>query len=325
MLRSASENFMTPWLCAGDWNLPELHSPTLRTDQHGRTYSAHSRHAKRQWQGVFKHLLELSHGRSTRFCSATTRRGTTIVHSSLDRMYILVAPSEVPQYKFAYDVPLPALQGTAAADLSDHVPVKLTIHRRRNIPPSHKPIQGWVFAHPLFKKSVTQRLDKVDGLALHPCDLWRRTTQAIRCAAAATRNAALAARPKSGLALAQRAIQLARAVHRNDGKTAVDLRRRWPELREAISVRDGGTQVLDPPLLQRLLSDAIRAGSTLNADADGSAHEPDKLAPHRRALIASWLRLWVPHMRRRWLAGIVPQHDADTQPTADLADALAAH
>lgn len=147
-----------------------------------------------------------------------------------------------------------------------------------------------------------------------------------RSAAAATRNAALAARPKSGLALAQRAIQLARAFHRNDGKAAADLRRRGPEIRDVISTQGGGITVHDADRLQQLVSDAIRAGPILTDDADAQPSKPTKRTPHRRAQIAAWLRLWVPHMRRRWLAGVTPPQDADAHPAdaaEDPADALA--
>lgn len=175
---------------------------------------------------------------------------------------------------------------------------------------------------------MTQRLDQLDTFALHPADRWRRTKQAIRSAAASTRNAALAARPKSGLARAQRAIQLARAIHRHDGKAVAGLLRRWPELRDIITAQRGDITVNDGARLQRLISDAIQAFSTQLNDADTSPGKASGRTPHRHAQIAAWLRLRVPHMRRRWLAGVTPPHDATADhnnATTDPADALATH
>lgn len=326
LISAALKHDAKPWVLAGDWNFPESGSPTLQTRNTGCSVPAQRAVASRSWRRVLRKVIEVSHGCSTRFSSTRTRRGTTLVHSSLDRMYVWMPSTEFVQYRFVYDVMQPAIPGTPAAELSDHVPVKLSISQRGRIPPSRRPIQRWVFRHPLYRTFVTQRLLKIDATALHPADIWRRTKQAIRCAAAATRNAALSAHPKSALALAQRAIQLSRALHRRDASAIATLRRRLPDIRHAVQVAGRSVRVTNADALQRFVAEAIRKGSTLT-DAD----EPTRPGrtpthAHRRAQVAAWLRLWVPHMRRRWLADVVPTpSDADVTagPTTDAATALA--
>lgn len=309
LLTAAAERGDEPWICVGDWNFLENGTPTLRTFNSGSSVPTRRVAAGRCWRHILQLLVEVSHGCSTRFGTTCTRRGTTLVHSSLDRMYILMNSAEITQLKFVYEVMQPALPGTPAAELSDHVPVKLPVTQRRRVPPSQRPIQRWVFRHPLYHKFVAQMLANLDAAALHPADLWRRTKQAIRCAAAATRNAAFSAPPRSPLAQAQRAIQLARAIHRGDARAVATLRRRLPAIRDAVRVSGPSVRVTNAGEIQRFIANAICCGST-HHDADGPSHQDQKFKhSRRRAQVSAWLRRWVPHMRRRWLAGIVPSPD----------------
>lgn len=128
------------------------------------------------------------------------------------------------------------------------------------------------------------------------------------------------------LAKAQRALQLARGIHRADARAVALLRRRWPDIQEVGKV-DGHTITIDDPdALQTTIADAIRNGSTRRDDADAGHRDPPPPAHHRRKQVGAWLGLWTPHMRRRWLAGVVPSHaDADDNASAppDTATPLA--
>lgn len=118
-----------PWILAGDWNFPEAGMPTLRTYSSGCSVPARWASASRSWRRILKNLVAVSHECSTRFSSTLTPRGPVLVHSSLDRMYVLMPNADLVQHRFVYDVMQPALPGSPQGELSDHVPVKLTISR----------------------------------------------------------------------------------------------------------------------------------------------------------------------------------------------------
>lgn len=180
--------------------------------------------------------------------------------------------------------------------------------------------------HPLYPVFAQQRIDKLALESMAPMEKWRRVKQALRAAGAATRNAALVAQPTSPKACAQRAMQLVRALHRDDASQVHMLCRRWAALHDYIESSEHSFEVRDTAQLARFIRDSILAG----APAD-DAPPPDR-APHRlqtsgnykRDRSAAWLRLWLPHAQRRWLAGVTTD-PTSSAPSRSTAEALAQH
>lgn len=191
----------------------EVQSPTLTiSSASATTRRSKASSERRRWAPLFQHAIELSHGHSTRFGISETSRGQEFVQSSLDRAYIAMHFIGVAQLRFTYSLPPPVVAGTAAAEHSDHLAVTTTASRRLPTAPGRRPIPPWVVRHPLYAVFSRQRIDKLRIETITPVERWRRVEQALRAAAAATRNAVLASQPASPQACVQRAMQLVSAL-----------------------------------------------------------------------------------------------------------------
>lgn len=209
---------------------------------------------------------------------------------------------------------------TPAAARSDHIAVTMTAPRRPALPSGRRPVQLWVLRHPPFAKFARQRLDSMGLHALAPMERWRRCKQALKAAAAATRDALLAAQPTSPQACAQRAMQLVRGLHRDGPKQVSDMRRRWATIQPLIERQRNGYRILDHDGLSRAIRDAIVGGPHQHDDAGTLGQRPQG-APRsdfRKDRADAW------HMQRRWLAGVTTEATTEA-PAMSTAEALAAH
>lgn len=279
---------------------------------------------RRAWRTTLAATTELAHELPTRAAELTTDDGPkAITMSSLDRVYTTIPPPVLAEAATTVEVGQirGALYDNDRAPLSDHVYVRTTIRLRPSMPPHVRPIPSWNTRHPLYASEVRRRLNLLPLESLHPHDALRQTKQAICSAAAATRNRCLRRRPTTPSEYTRRGLQIARALARNDMPRVRSVADSWPAARATLDTTDGTTTIADLPALTKLIGMAIADPTQLTKRNDGDAvtttHRPTTTRHGPRSAQRRWLRLWVPHMQRQWLARVVLPTDEPDDATSN--------
>lgn len=314
---------------AGDWNFTsDTGGAGTITTVRGDTTTRRADGMRRAWRATLHETTEVGHELPTRAAEVLLDDGTrAVTMSSLDRLYTTAPPYVLAEVATTVEVGKlgAALPSPRRAPLSDHVYVRTTMRLRPSLPPHVRPIPPWITRHPLYKQDVRRRLDAMHMEALHPHDALRRTKQAIRSAAAATRDRCLRRRPTTPEEFTQLGLQLARALARGDMAMVNKATRKWPAARAALCTTDGVTTITDRDAMTRLIGQAI-ADPTALATGGHSATTPgtrrgDAPTHDARSAQRRWMRLWVPHMQRQWLARVVlPTDDPDDATTTNEMD-----
>lgn len=293
---------------AGDWNFPsDTGGASTKTTERGDTTSGRATYQRRTWRTALGATTELGHELPTRAAEFTMCEGTkAITMSSPDRLYTTIPPPVLAEVATTVEFGQirDALQAQRRVPLSDPVYVRTTLRLRPSMHPHVRPIPQWVTRHPIYAREVRRRLEGVHVESLHPHDALRRSKQAIRGAAATTRNKCLRRRPTAPHEYTQLGLQVARALARHDMTMVCKIARTWPAVRATITSTDGVATITDLPALTKLIGMAIadptllttRAGDTTKASARRSnTQDHDARGPQRR-----WMRLLVPHRQRQW-------------------------
>lgn len=142
------------------------------------------------WRSVLQFTTEITHEHPTRAAEIRTHDVVAVTISPTDRMYTTIPPHLLAETAATVDVS--KLRGAFRVGrrhpLSDHIYVRTTLRIRPATPPMMRTIPPWITRHPLYAAEARRRVDAIPVEALHPHDALRRTKQAIRGAAATTRN-----------------------------------------------------------------------------------------------------------------------------------------
>lgn len=122
--------------------------------------------------------------------------------------------------------------------------------------------------------------------------------------------------PRSDGEITQAGLQAARAAYRGDA-TAFDRElRRWPALRKTASTSDGATHIPNDEGFHKVIGAAIVDPASLTparqpghnaADAPALDGPPRRRTPlPQRLAMRRWMALWLPHLRRQWIAQVLP-------------------
>lgn len=182
----------------GDWNFDESDDGVITTTGRGDTTSHRARREQARWLRALRNLTSLSHGLPTRAAITETADSVAVSQSSLDRTYTSLPPTTLAFTDVRCRVaPVGAvLRQGCAAPPSDHAMVRTTLAVKLQPCLANRPIPSWVTRHPLYAIDVRRRLASLPLEALTVPDAYRRCVQAIRSAAAHTRNACLSRRPR---------------------------------------------------------------------------------------------------------------------------------
>lgn len=273
-------------LMAGDWNFGEGDDAIMRTRHDGATTTTPGTNAReaRRWRRILGRMTAPTHGVPTRAASTTTDDGPQVSYASLGRAYVSLPPTTLAFVRVSCQVAQMRLAlGTARTPLvSDHLTVRTTLSVQRRPPASMQPIPRWVTTHPLYKIKVRERLRHIPLAALEPGDAHRRCVQAIRAAAAATRNACLDRGVRTPDERRQVAIQLARAIHRADPAGAMKALRAWPDARKYADATTTSFVVTNRTALEKLIGEAIADADETQADGRRREQQRDDGAARRR-------------------------------------------
>lgn len=159
-----------------------------------------------------------------------------------------------------------------------------------------------------------------------PAEVWRRTKQVLRTAAAAVRDSEMATTTNSWATARQRALQLMRAVDRNEVRLLRRVLSGWPEAQAVVGERGDDVYVRDDAALRQLLALTLYPPGAAPA---GGADAPERRRKGARRVeeprTRRWMQLRVPHRQRTWLARVTLDEAAGAEGGRQLTPDEALH